>query len=159
MYVARGKRWSTIIIRSQRRARRRAWMASIGKNGLTVSRLQAHDGGRAQAHFWFPDGNVILEAGNAQFRVHADVLRHLSPVLQALVQAAVETAARVEADALVHGCPTVVLDDPVRHVEILLAFVYEGGWYVYVSSSYTTTLNPIASADGQLVLPCYAPAF
>ncbi|KAF7370407.1 BTB domain-containing protein [Mycena sanguinolenta] len=69
---------------------------------------------------WIPDGNVILQAGNMQFRVHFGVLARHSAVfrdMQGLPQPPDEP--RIE------GCPVLELSDNPEDVEYVLKALYD----------------------------------
>ncbi|KAF7370369.1 BTB domain-containing protein [Mycena sanguinolenta] len=73
----------------------------------------------ARSKTWRSDGNVILQAGNTQFRVHWSVLALHSPVfrdMQGLPQPPDEPT--------VDGCPIVNLSDNPDDVEYLLKVLY-----------------------------------
>ncbi|KAJ7442455.1 hypothetical protein FB451DRAFT_1057523 [Mycena latifolia] len=72
-----------------------------------------------RSRMWHPDGSVILQAGNTQFRVHWSVLsRHSSFFrgMQGLPQPLDQPS--------VEGCPVVELSDRVEDVENVLETLY-----------------------------------
>ncbi|KAF7370413.1 BTB domain-containing protein [Mycena sanguinolenta] len=72
------------------------------------------------SELWISDGNVVLQAGNVQFRVHFGVLARHSSVfrdMQGLPQPSNEPN--------VDGCPVVQLPDDPTDIEYLLKALYD----------------------------------
>jgi hypothetical protein len=60
---------------------------------------------------WFEDGNIIIQAGNSQFRLYRGILSARSPVFHDML--AIPQPPDCE---LVDGCPIVRLPDPESQV-------------------------------------------
>jgi hypothetical protein len=72
-------------------------------------------------HVYIDDGNVILQAGLAQFRVHRSMLS-----AQSTVFADIFSLPQPQNEMMVDGCPLVQLSDPAEDVEYLLRAIYDG---------------------------------
>ncbi|KAF7370394.1 BTB domain-containing protein [Mycena sanguinolenta] len=68
---------------------------------------------------WFADGNVVLQAGNTQFRVHWGVLALHSSVFRGM-----QGLPQPPEQPSVDGCPVVELSDGTDDVECLLKALY-----------------------------------
>ncbi|KAJ7061492.1 hypothetical protein C8F01DRAFT_1057403 [Mycena amicta] len=69
---------------------------------------------------WFEDGNIVLQAGSAQYKVYRGTLSRQSPVFQDML------SFPQPADAeLVDGCPLVRLPDPELEVTPFLKALFE----------------------------------
>ncbi|KAK7025111.1 BTB domain-containing protein [Favolaschia claudopus] len=84
-----------------------------------AKRQRTEDAPPTRSSTWRSDGNVVLQAGNTQYRVHWSVLALHSPVfhdMHGLPQPAEQ--------ATVEGCPVVELPDDPQDVEHLLTALY-----------------------------------
>lgn len=72
--------------------------------------------------FWFEDGNIILRAGEASFRVHSSVLSRNSAFFRDLFSLPQAAQAAPE---LLDGCPVVLLHEIPGDVVMLLTAVYD----------------------------------
>ncbi|KAK7025085.1 BTB domain-containing protein [Favolaschia claudopus] len=84
-----------------------------------AKRQRTEDEPITRSDTWFPDGNVVLQAGNTQFRVHWGVLALHSSVfsdMQGLPQPPEQPS--------VEGCPVVELQDDEEDVKFLLKALY-----------------------------------
>ncbi|KAF8216743.1 hypothetical protein K438DRAFT_1953648 [Mycena galopus ATCC 62051] len=84
-----------------------------------LKRLRTEDAPKTRSETWISDGNVVLQAGNMQFRVHWGVLAWNSSVfsdMQGLPQPPDQPT--------VDGCPVVELPDNATDVEYLLKALY-----------------------------------
>ncbi|KAI5896306.1 uncharacterized protein SCHCODRAFT_01212072 [Schizophyllum commune H4-8] len=70
---------------------------------------------------WFDDGNLIVQAEQTQFRVHKGVLAKHSIFFRDLK----DVPQPDTTDALVDGCPVVVLQDEAEAVEYMLVVIYD----------------------------------
>lgn len=70
---------------------------------------------------WFSDGNIVLQAGALQFKVHRDVLSLHSPVFKDMFTLPYTP---MENEIIVDGCPIVALQDSARDVEHMLREIY-----------------------------------
>lgn len=78
-----------------------------------------------RSEIWFEDGNVILHAGDTQFRVHRGIIALHSRVFKGMFP-----IPRPEGEPLVDGCPLVhVFDDP-EDWRNLLDVMYNGRKFV-----------------------------
>ncbi|KAJ3502902.1 hypothetical protein NLJ89_g8682 [Agrocybe chaxingu] len=75
-----------------------------------------------RSKYWFDDGNVVLQAENTQFRVHRSMMAHHSKVFKDMFGMPQPEQAQ---DAMVDGCPVVILGDEPRDVELVLAVFYD----------------------------------
>ncbi|KDR77427.1 hypothetical protein GALMADRAFT_245620 [Galerina marginata CBS 339.88] len=80
----------------------------------------------AQQHpkFWFEDGNVILQAGSMQFKVHRSVLSSQSQIFKDMFSLPQPVRSSI-ADANTQSCPTVVLHDTPNEIENLISLLYD----------------------------------
>ncbi|TEB27368.1 hypothetical protein FA13DRAFT_1736503 [Coprinellus micaceus] len=74
---------------------------------------------RPSKKVWFEDGNIILQAGNLQFKVHRGVLAKQSPVFADLFQ-----IPHPPGEPTVEGCPVVELHDEAEDLEHALLALY-----------------------------------
>lgn len=74
--------------------------------------------------FWYADGNIVLQAGNTQFKVHRGVLSRQSSVFEDMF------SIPQPADNQNGECPVVVLSDSVEDWEVLLTLLYDALRYV-----------------------------
>jgi len=88
--------------------------------------------------FWLEDGNVVLQAGGTQFKVHRGTLCRHSDVFKDMFSMP-SPPAEAEDDTRVEGCPVIQLHDPVKDVEQMLSALY-GDRYASCS-----TVNPLVT--------------
>ncbi|KAJ7494295.1 hypothetical protein B0H11DRAFT_1717361 [Mycena galericulata] len=69
---------------------------------------------------WFEDGNIVIQAGNSQFRVHRGILAARSPVFQDML-----AFPQPPDSELVEGCPLVRLPDSAAEVTVFLKAIFE----------------------------------
>ncbi|KAJ7113309.1 hypothetical protein C8R43DRAFT_903314, partial [Mycena crocata] len=62
---------------------------------------------------WFDDGNLVIQAGNSQFRVYRGFLAARSPVVRDMLSFPQPPDAE-----LVEGCPLLCLPDPSSEVTV-----------------------------------------
>ncbi|KAJ7073992.1 hypothetical protein C8F01DRAFT_5919 [Mycena amicta] len=74
---------------------------------------------------WFDDGNIILQAGNAQYRVHRSTLARRSPVFKDMLS----FPQPVDAE-LVEGNPLVRLPDPEEEVTPFLMALFDPEFFL-----------------------------
>jgi len=70
---------------------------------------------------WFNDGNIVLQAEMAQFRVHRGVLAVHSVIFNNLFS----LSGLVEGDEMVEGCAVVHLSDTAEDLQHVLKALYE----------------------------------
>jgi hypothetical protein len=68
---------------------------------------------------WMSDGNVVLQAGNAYFRVHRSVLANNSAVFADMF-----SLSQPVLDNMEDGCPVVPLADDAEDWEVVLKALY-----------------------------------
>ncbi|KAJ6548096.1 hypothetical protein DFH09DRAFT_628608 [Mycena vulgaris] len=68
---------------------------------------------------WFEDGNIVIQAGNSQFRVHRGILATRSPVFQDML-----SFPQPQGSELVEGCPLVRLPDAEIEVMDFLKAIF-----------------------------------
>ncbi|KAJ7435940.1 hypothetical protein FB451DRAFT_1571260 [Mycena latifolia] len=68
---------------------------------------------------WFEDGNLVLQAGNSQFRVYRGILAARSPVFQDML-----SFPQPPDSELVDGCPLVCLPDAENEVAEFLSAIF-----------------------------------
>ncbi|KJA22605.1 hypothetical protein HYPSUDRAFT_164179 [Hypholoma sublateritium FD-334 SS-4] len=90
---------------------------------------------KRSARFWFDDGNVVLQAGNTQFRVHRS---HL--VLHSEIMKDCFSCPQPDGVPAVEGCPLVHLPDSVQDIENLCALLY-GLYHIDVQGIDTSYLG------------------
>ena len=88
---------------------------------------------KRSARFWFDDGNVVLQAGDAQFRVHRSHLALHSEIMKDCF-----SCPQPEGAPTVEGCPLVHLPDSAIDIENLCALLY---------GLYQCVINAILSAS------------
>ena len=76
-----------------------------------------------RSRFWFDDGNVILQAENAQFRVHRSLLSLHSNVFRDMFSMPQPTDITTMLN--VDGCPVITLLDRASDLEHVLSVFYE----------------------------------
>nr|GAT42934.1 predicted protein [Mycena chlorophos] len=69
---------------------------------------------------WFSDGNVVLQAGNVQFRVYSGLLAQKSRVFADLL-----ACPQPEEDSVIEGCPVMHLDDSAADTLYFLKAVFD----------------------------------
>lgn len=70
-----------------------------------------------RSDIWYHDGNVILQAGNTQFKVYQGALAEASSVFKDMFSFPQPPAADTE---LVEGCPVVHVSDSAEELKIVL---------------------------------------
>jgi hypothetical protein len=78
---------------------------------------------------WFDDGNIVIQAGNRQFRVYRGVLAARSTVFQDML-----SFPQPPDSELVEGCPLVQLHDSTAEVTVLLKAIFDSGWVFLLPS-------------------------
>ncbi|KAI5896308.1 uncharacterized protein SCHCODRAFT_02532055 [Schizophyllum commune H4-8] len=71
---------------------------------------------------WFDDGNLVLQAGRTQFRVHKSILATRSIFFSDMKNLPQPLGAE---EALVDGCPVVELSDDTEAVQYMLECIYD----------------------------------
>ncbi|KAF5340605.1 hypothetical protein D9611_007348 [Ephemerocybe angulata] len=74
---------------------------------------------RRSAETWYRDGNVVLQAGNTQFKVHQGLLERHSPVFAGLL-----VEGQQGGEDTVEGCRVVKLEESEEDIELLLDALY-----------------------------------
>ncbi|KAJ7612164.1 hypothetical protein FB45DRAFT_940000 [Roridomyces roridus] len=74
---------------------------------------------------WFEDGNIVIQAGNSQFRVHRGILAACSPVFQDML-----SVPQPPESELVEGCPLVRLSDHSEEVAVFLKAIFEPNYFM-----------------------------
>ncbi|KAJ7225241.1 hypothetical protein B0H12DRAFT_1193319 [Mycena haematopus] len=74
---------------------------------------------------WFEDGNIVLEAGNTQFRVYRGILAARSTVFQDML-----SFPRPPDSELIDGCPMVRLSDSGRDVTVFLRAIFDSSFFM-----------------------------
>lgn len=72
---------------------------------------------------WFDDGNLVIQAGDTQYRVHRSILSKKSVFFNDLK--AVAQSSTTSAEGTVEGCPVIELQDDVESVEYMLCRIYD----------------------------------
>ncbi|KAF7295910.1 BTB domain-containing protein [Mycena chlorophos] len=105
-------------------------MSAFGANPPTAQRVPA---------LWFSDGNIVLQAGNRQFKVFHGILGARSPVFRDMLAIPQpEDAERID------GCPVVQLPDGPEETTSFLRAIYD-------SSFFPSYPKPV---DLQVILGC-----
>ncbi|KAJ7119181.1 hypothetical protein C8R44DRAFT_707532 [Mycena epipterygia] len=74
---------------------------------------------------WFEYGDIVIQAGNRQFRVYRGILAARSPVFQDML--AFQQPPNSE---LVEGCPLVRLPDPATEVTVFLKAIFDPEFFM-----------------------------
>ncbi|KJA28067.1 hypothetical protein HYPSUDRAFT_798599 [Hypholoma sublateritium FD-334 SS-4] len=69
--------------------------------------------------FWFDDGNIVLQTGDTQFRVHRSLLASYSVIMKDCFE-----IPRAEVEETVEGCPVLRLDDSTKDIENLCGLLF-----------------------------------
>ncbi|KDR86010.1 hypothetical protein GALMADRAFT_85228 [Galerina marginata CBS 339.88] len=80
------------------------------------------------AAYWFEDGNVMLQAGKTQFRVHCSILSRHSQVFQDMF-----SFPQPKNETLFEGCPLVHVTDAPKDWENIFSILYD------YNASYAST--------------------
>ncbi|KAJ7236882.1 hypothetical protein B0H12DRAFT_1256144 [Mycena haematopus] len=78
-----------------------------------------------RSELWVSDGNVVLQAGNTQFRVHWGVLARNSAVFRDL-----QGLPQPPEQPTVEGCPVIELFDDAKDVEYILNALYSPTFHI-----------------------------
>ncbi|KAF7311244.1 BTB domain-containing protein [Mycena kentingensis (nom. inval.)] len=101
----------------------------LSTDGFIPYREQAMDVDTQQPHhveqLWFEDGNVVLQAGNAQYRVYRGTLARRSPVFRDLF-----SVPQPQDAELVEGCPFVRLPDEEVEVTPFLQALFDTEFFL-----------------------------
>ncbi|KAJ7438526.1 hypothetical protein B0H11DRAFT_1752724 [Mycena galericulata] len=81
---------------------------------------------------WFEDGNIVIQAGNSQFRVYRGVLAARSSVFQDML-----SFPQPQDSELVEGCPLVRLTDSEIEVGVFLKALFEPEFFMPFPSPTT----------------------
>ncbi|KAJ7612165.1 hypothetical protein FB45DRAFT_843455 [Roridomyces roridus] len=73
---------------------------------------------------WFEDGNIVIQAGNSQFRVHRGILAACSPVFQDML-----TFPQPPESELLEGCPLVRMPDHPNEVAVFLKAIFKPDYF------------------------------
>lgn len=71
---------------------------------------------------WYDDGNVVLQAQNAQFKIHKSILVHSSAVFRDMLSL---PQPPLEDTYVVDGCPVVHLSDSAEEVRYILQAIFQ----------------------------------
>ncbi|KIJ62509.1 hypothetical protein HYDPIDRAFT_176574 [Hydnomerulius pinastri MD-312] len=93
-----------------------------------------------RSDIWFADGNVVLIAGSAAFKVHRGQLQRHSEVFRDLFE--IGRPPPTKRGGMVEGCPTVDLYDCPSDVHHLLVALYDG---LYFSKPHATDFSSLSS--------------
>ncbi|KDR77425.1 hypothetical protein GALMADRAFT_138537 [Galerina marginata CBS 339.88] len=106
----------------------------MSMNPQPAKRPRIDDGGMGQhegdsvvtqhPRFWFDDGNIILQAGSTQFKVHRSILANKSQIFKDMFSLP-QPVCSSRADPYAQSCPIVVLYDPPKDIENLLSLLYD----------------------------------
>ncbi|KAJ7500465.1 hypothetical protein B0H11DRAFT_1714417 [Mycena galericulata] len=81
---------------------------------------------------WFEDGNIVIQAGNSQFRVYRGVLAARSSVFKDML-----SVPQPPESELVDGCPLVRLTDSEMEVEVFLKALFLPEFFMPFPSATT----------------------
>jgi len=95
------------------------------------------NGPHRPSELWFEDGNLIIQAGNSQFRVYRGVLAARSSVFQDML-----AFPQPSDSELVEGCPLVHLPDTAGEVTVFLKAIFDSGFFL--PYPFPTDLDTIA---------------
>lgn len=74
---------------------------------------------------WFDDGNIILQAELAQFKVYSGILSATSEVFRDMLSMP-QVVGGDNSDEMVEGCPVVCLPDAAEDIRYVLEALYSG---------------------------------
>ena len=74
---------------------------------------------------WFDDGNIVLIAGKAAFKVHKSLLARQASVFKDMFEVA-NAGPKIKSAECFEDCPSVTLQDPARDVLYFLQVLYDG---------------------------------
>ncbi|KAJ7612137.1 hypothetical protein FB45DRAFT_843428 [Roridomyces roridus] len=87
--------------------------------------MQVDDTPRRIPGLWFDDGNIVIQAGNSQFRVHRGILAARSPVFKDML-----SFPQPLDSELVDGCPLVRLPDVEAEVAVFLRAIFDPDYFM-----------------------------
>ncbi|KAJ7171074.1 hypothetical protein C8R46DRAFT_181180 [Mycena filopes] len=96
------------------------------------SDIEAPSSPKRVEELWFADGNIVLQAGNSQYRVYHGVLAARSPIFQDML-----SFPQPSNPDLVDGCPLVCLPDSEAEVTIFLRAIFEPEFFMPFPSRTT----------------------
>ncbi|KAF9221159.1 hypothetical protein BS17DRAFT_712267 [Gyrodon lividus] len=100
-----------------------------------------------RSDIWFADGNVVLIAGSAAFKVHRGQLERHSEVFKDLFVVASPCA-----DKTVDGCPTVDIYDCPSDVYHLLVALYDGFYFPNHHASDFSALSSVLRLSTKYII-------
>ncbi|TFK24347.1 hypothetical protein FA15DRAFT_619505 [Coprinopsis marcescibilis] len=128
--------------------------------------------GLIRSDFWFPDGNIVLLAGSAAFRVHkgqlerqSEVFRDLFMVPQPISCAASaggegvggggcsNSSSNTNTPHLIDGCPWVELHDRPSDVFYFLSAIYDGLYFTSPRSNDFPKLSAVLRLSTKYLVP------
>ncbi|KAJ7612138.1 hypothetical protein FB45DRAFT_307696 [Roridomyces roridus] len=87
--------------------------------------MQVDDAPHRIPELWFDDGNIVIQAGNSQFRVHRGILSARSPVFKDML-----SFPQPLDSELVEGCPLVCLPDAATEVAVFLRAIFDSNYFM-----------------------------
>ncbi|KAJ3516383.1 hypothetical protein NMY22_g14223 [Coprinellus aureogranulatus] len=81
----------------------------------------ARETAKVRSEIWMDDGNVVLQAGNVQFKVHRSALARVSTIFSDVFSMPQPSTG----DETVDGCPLLCMQDSVQDVQHMLAILYD----------------------------------
>ncbi|PPQ74640.1 hypothetical protein CVT24_004234 [Panaeolus cyanescens] len=84
---------------------------------------QPTDGPYNRGAIWMDDGNIIIQAGQTQFKVYKYMLLRCSSVFQSIFSLPQPQNGTLDPES-VDGCPVVVVHDSPEDIEIILSAIY-----------------------------------
>lgn len=103
----------------------------MSASGQTISKRKRTDSSSEDAtapvapvrsDIWYDDGNVILQAGGLQFKVHKSILAQSSSVFKDMFGFPQPPAVDMD---LVDGCPVVQISDSAEELKIVLEAIFQ----------------------------------
>ncbi|KAF6747893.1 hypothetical protein DFP72DRAFT_918092 [Ephemerocybe angulata] len=88
----------------------------VGQPSTTIARSPYE----RSSDTWYRDGNIVLQAGNTQFKVHQGLLERQSTVFSEIFSQPQKTG-----EETVEGCRVVDLEESDEDVQLLLTALYE----------------------------------
>ncbi|KAJ7612116.1 hypothetical protein FB45DRAFT_759985 [Roridomyces roridus] len=87
--------------------------------------MQVDDKPHRIPELWFEDGNIVIQAGKSQFRVHRGILSARSSVFQDML-----SFPQPLDSELVEGCPVVRLHDAETEVTVFLRAIFDPDYFM-----------------------------
>ncbi|KZP19037.1 hypothetical protein FIBSPDRAFT_1045789 [Athelia psychrophila] len=99
---------------------------------------------------WYDDGNVVLQAQNAQFKIHKSILVHSSAVFRDMLSL---PQPPLEDTYVVDGCPVVHLSDSAEEVRYILQAIFQRKYVADEEKIPFAVMSAFLSLGGKYNIP------